>query len=362
MIELKNRIQTLIGSNDIIEDDYSFLQPGGNDHLVQFLFKNFSDEYWELDKWNRNNLLMIDISAFLEMDFVLDDDACFATLVMKNGKGIKRVQAVLDLRDEFVVIAYYFGDSKACLKINQKFVNFPLLCPCFLNSNNMIAIARDLEKIKQIEYHFEQPISMFQSPVVMKGVFSGRLVQDIFNEYVDKYREFFNIVSLSGYLTDGAQGTISFQGNGIVWVDACRLSSFLEIVESLFVVLKEKYRILISQHIISWETFSNSYLKKYSGTPIEYELPFSVDNLETLCKSILRGNKTLELTGIAEKMSRKQWSVKVTEVKTANQLELELSNNLIRVVLHNKKAIPLLEKLEFYFRHHICAQFESVLF
>jgi len=362
MIELKNRIQTLIGTNDVIEDDYSFLQPGGNDHLVQFLYKNFSDEYWELDDWNRNSLLVIDISAILGLNFVLDDDAQFASLVVKNTKGHKLVQAILDLRDEFVVIAYYFGESKTCLKINRKFVDFPLLCPCFFNSNHLIGIARDLEIIKQVEYHFEQPVGVFESPIIMKGTFSGRLVKDIFNEYVDKFRDFFNIVFLAGHLTDGTQGTISFQSNGTVKVDACRLTSFLEIVESLFVVLKEKYRILVSEHIISWESLSNGFLKKYNGTPIEYELPYSIDNMEILSRSILKGSKTMELFGIAEKMSRKQWSVKVTEVKTASQLEIELSNDLIRVILREKNAIPLLEKLESYFRHNISAQFESVLF
>ncbi|MCP4751431.1 MAG: hypothetical protein GY866_11090 [Proteobacteria bacterium] len=359
--ELKDRIQNLIGLNPQLEEDYSFLQPGGNDHLVQFFYKNLADEYLELEEWDRYNLMLIDLSAALDIDFVLDEDARFATLVRKNGKGVKIVQAVMDLRDDYLAAVYYFGDSKTCFQLNQKLNRTTLFHPCYLNSAVFVRLAQSLEKIRSVEYDFEQLPSMFLEPVIMRGILKGELVHDMFFDYMEKYRYFFNIDSIAGYLKEGSQGTVVVRYDGTIKVDVCRLSSFLHITGSLFDMLREKYRTLMERDIVFWDENPRNSLLKLNGSPIKIMLHNRVDTIEGLVKFLTQGNRSVPIIGISERISRKLWSVKVTETTSAEQVELEISDSLVRIFVGNRNAIPILDKIERFFRQHINAEFDNHL-
>lgn len=359
-VGMKDRIQKLVGPKLLSEEDFSFLQPGGNDHLIQFLYKNYSDEYRELDNWDRYNLLLADISTSLDIDFNLDEDARFAWLEKKNSKGIKTIQAVMDLRDDYLVVVYYFGDSNACIKLNQKLCLADDFHPCFINSDQLIDIAKNIGKISSVQYNFEQLPSMFLQPVVMKGVIKGKLADEMCLEYAERYMNFFNVDAIAGIMTEGIQGAINFLNNGNIRVDACRLSSFLEIANSLFLMLRAKYKNLLENYIVKWEEISRGSLLRLRGNPVVMQLQIPIDKMDGLIKLLTQGNKPLQLIGTSARKSRKMWSVKVTELNSARQLEFDLSDRIIRVLLKNRNAIPLLDKTENFFRQHVGAELDSV--
>jgi hypothetical protein len=359
LVDLKERIQHQFGSGHFCEDDYSFLQPGGNDHLVQFLFKNFSDEYWELDEWNRHHLLLIDIAASLDLQFNLDEDGRFAVLVNPVKSSGRQVQAIIDLRDDLLAIIYYFGDIKKCMRLNQRFVQSALFHPCFIDSSMFLRIIDVFERIIGIEYDFEQSPALFLEPVILKGQLRGNLVHQMFAEYSERFFNYLNICVLSGYLTDGAQGSITLYADGAIRTDACRLSSFIEIVSYVLDFLTRKYQTLSRNYLIQWQQHSQHRVHKLAGNPIEIELPFSVEIIDGLLKQLTNGNKDSMFLGISERVSRKLWSIKSTEIKTAEQIEFEVSDKLIRIFLREHRAIPLYDKVEKFFRKHVSANLEN---
>ncbi|MBU3916882.1 hypothetical protein KKA14_15225, partial [bacterium] len=348
----------LIGLDYSVDEDFSFFQPGGNDHFLQFFFKSLRDEYWELDDWDRYNLLLMEFSAELGIDFVLDEDASFATLIQKNPKGMKTVQAVMDLRDDFLVIVYYFGESKVCSKLNQTLSLASSLQPCFISSCILSEIAHNLERITVIDYNFEQLPSMFSEPVTMRGTIKGNPAHDAYFENSERCGSFFNVNLIAGHMINGAQGTMLFHSNGIVQVDACRLSSFLEMTNILYIALKEKYENLLTNYVIGWETVPGNRFLKYNGSQLEISFQKQVDKLEGLLRFLTKGDATIRLFGISERISRRMWSVKSIDLDNGRSIEFEVSDCMIRVFLKDRNSIPLLDKVECFLRQHISARLE----
>ncbi len=358
VLELTNRIKKLIGLNHLLEDDLSFFQPGGNDHLAQFFLKSFCDEYWELEAWDRHNLLLMELAAATDIEFVLDEDARFATLVEINSKGVKTIQAVVDLRDEYLAVVYYFGDYKACSKLNRKLFQTSSLHPCYVNSTAFIKIAGHLEKVTLLQCDFEQLPSMFSEPLAMKGVWKGELANGIFSENAAKHHRCFNVDSLAGYIADGARGTMVFSSDGSIKVDTCRLSTFLEMANLLFLILRERYEKLSGRYIVQWNEMPTSSLLRLDGNLIQIPLANPIDRIEGLIDVLSRGGKALRLIGVTERVSRKMWNVKTTELDSFRSLEFDVTDAMIRVFLGNKDSIPLFDKVESFIRRHICAEFE----
>jgi hypothetical protein len=359
MLDLKKRIQNLVGPHQPTEDDFSFLQPGGNDHLIQFAFLNSSDEYLELGPWDRYNLLLAELSAQTEIEFILDDDSRFATYTNKNEKGGKNVQVVMDLRDDHLIVIYFFGESKTCQKTNQKLFEFSAFSPCFLNTSALIQIAGMLESVSLLQYNFEQQPSMFIEPVVMKGKLTGNLAHQICFEYARLYEPYFCVEKIAGQTMEGTQGTISFQDTGVMQVDSSRLSDFLKMAEPVFEILKNRYQNLLENCVIQWQPNPGQLMLTYSGSPLNLFLATPIDKIAGAVKLFASGQKKLPLVGSAERVSRKLWSIKTSDLNTSEQIELEISANLIRIFLKEKSAIPLLDGVEHYIRQHISAELES---
>lgn len=359
--ELTERIRRLIGLESSLGRDYSFFQPGGNEHTVQFFFKNLPAEYLDLGMWDRNNLFLCELSAQLDHEFILDDDGCFATQVTINGKGVKSVQAVMDLRDDYIVTVYYYGESKACLKLNQQLMDVAYLSPCFAGMNFLERLVESLEKITRIEFEFEQYDSMFNDPVCLKGSFCGSPAHRFYYEYLETMPACFAANYICGRITDDTQGEMKFYSHGMLQVDDCRLSGFMEFVDRMFGMLREKYSNLVENCLLSWQSTTNGSADRLSGSFIEIWLQDPLSNCEGLVKYLVRGDKTNPFFGIAERVSRKLWSVKMIEPETQAALEFEISGNLIRIFLKHKGSIPLLNKLEEFLRKHVAANLEGFI-
>ncbi len=359
LAELKDRIRQQFGPGHFREDDYSFLQPGGNNHLVQFLFKSFPDEYWDLDEWSRHHLLLIDIAAAIDIQFSLDDDGRFAVLQTQGSGGRKQIQAIIDLRDDLLAIVYYFGDIRKCARMNQKLVQSPALHPCYVDSDMLFRIVEVFEKVIGIEYSFEQSPTLFLQPVIMKGELQGELVHRLITDYTEKFAHYLNICALSGFLTDGAQGSITLHADGSVWTDACRLSSFIEIIGYVLDMLVKKYQVLTKSFVMEWDEHPQPRVLELVGNPIEIELPFAIEKMEGLVRHLTNGSKDSLFLGISERVSRKLWSIKSTEVNTTEQIEFEVSDRLIRVFLRDRRAIPLYDRVERFLRTHVSASLEN---
>lgn len=357
--ELQDRIRQEFGPGHFREDDYSFLQPGGNDHLVQFLFKNFPDEYWDLDEWSRHHLLLIDIAGDQNLQFNLDDDGRFAVLASEPGGGRKPVHAIIDLRDEFLAIVYYFGDIRRCTRLNQQLIQCQTFHPCFIDSDMLFRMVDVFEKVIGINYSFEQSPTLFLQPVIMNGELRGDLVHHVFQDYNEYFTNYLNLCAISGFLTDGAQGSITLHEDGSVRTDSCRLSSFIEIVSYVLDMLLKKYQTLSRDFVMEWSEHHDARVLELTGNPVELELPFSIERMEGLVKFLTHGNKELPFLGTAERITRKQWSIKSTEIQSTEQIEFEVSDRLIRVYLKHRRAIPLYDKIEHYLRHQVCANLEN---
>jgi len=359
MFELRERIQSLVGPHQPLADDFSFLQPGGNEHLIQFAFLNCTDEYRELDNWDRFNLLLTDLYAATDIEFDLDEDGRFATFVSKNPKGVKNIQTVIDLRDDSLIVIYFFGDSKACHKLNQRLFQFPAFSPCFLNTTTLIEIAGLLDSIGFLQYNFEQLPSMFLEPVVMKGKLVGEMAHKLCYEFVQQHEPYFYIEKISGQVKEGSQGTTSFDDTGLIKVDSGRLSEFLKVAEIVFKILKNRYQNLLKKSLIQWQVNPSNSMLICTGSPIDVCLVSPINNINGLIKLFTQGQQKMHLIGTAERVSRKMWCIKSSEWNTSEQIEFEISEKLIRIYLLRKSTIPLLDRIERYIRKHINAELDT---
>ncbi len=357
--ELTERVRLQIGLELTSDENFSFFQPAGNEHMVQFFYKNLSEEYWDLDLWDRHHLFLCDLSTKLDYEFILDDDGKFATLEYPIQKRSKGVAAVMDLRDDYVVVLYYFGDSKICSKINQLLKASPNLHACYLGMPIFEQMICELEQITHLDYDFEQHSTMFLEPVNLRGSISGQPAQLMYHQYLQNYKPYFNIQSLSGRISDESHGKMMFQFDGMVQVDDCRLSDFMQMVKLLFLLLRLKYKSLADKCILKWGASNEKSYISLDGNIIEFWLNKPIEKLEGLIRYLAKGDKQLLLYGSSERISRKLWSVKSIDVGSKSQIEIEVSDSMLRVYLKNRTSIPLLDSIEEYIRKHIAADIEN---
>ena len=187
----------------------------------------------------------------------------------------------------------------------------------------------------------------------------GDMAHQICFEYARLYEPFFCVEKISGQTMEGTQGIISFQDTGLMQVDSSRLSDFLKIAEPVFEILKNRYQNLLENYLIQWQTNLGQLMLTYSGSPLNLYLATPIDKISGLVKLFTLGQKKLQLVGTAERVSRKLWSIKTSDLSTSEQIELEISERLIRIFLKQKSAIPLLDSIERYIRQHINAELET---
>lgn len=356
---LTNRIRKQIGLEFSVSEEFSFFQPSGSEHLLQFFFKCFPDEYWELDPWDRHHLFLCDISARAGLEFELDDNGEYATIEIKNGRQAKSVHAVMDLRDDYLIIVYYFGDSKQCLKLNQLLINSAELNTCYLGMGIMEQLICELEEINRIDYDFEQLNTMFLKPVCIRGSVTGEPAQLLYGQYITYHKPFFNISSIAGRLSDESQGNLVFHSSGLVQIDDCRLSGFMEKVNLMFLLIRAKYKHLVDQCLMEWKEEFASDAVGLKGNVIEFCFQQPVERLDGLIRYLVKGDRTQQLLGISERVSRKLWSIKTMEIEKKVQLEGEVSDTMVRIYLKKRATIPLLDQVENYIRKHISAEIEG---
>jgi hypothetical protein len=268
----------------------------------------------------------------------------------------------MDLRHEDIALIYYLGNKTNCLRLNQKLFAFPHIHHCFLSSPILMGIAKGLASVNSIQYCLEQSTSVFQNPLTMKGEFRGDQANDIYLEFSKNYKNWFNIELLSGYSTDGAQGTLVLNKDGLIHIDVCRLSSLLEIVNQLFSMLRNKYDYLKERHIAHEEGTAQGAFLRFGHSPIEIDLPIPIENIENFAKHLTNGQKPLQLIGISERVSPKLWSVKSTDAVSGEQIEFELSGHKIRIMLKHRRSLFLVDRFERFLRKHTSAHLMSVTF
>ncbi len=360
--DLLERIRKQIGLELASDEAFTMLQPAGNEHSVQFFFKNLSDEYLEFETWDKHNLFLCDLTAELEFDFMLDDDGRFATLSQNGTTQSKSVEAVMDLRDDYLMTVYYFGDSKTSSRINQQLIATEKIFPCYIGSQILKQLICVLETITRIEFDFEQQQAMFLEPVILKGTINGPPSQTIYGQYLHSYKSYFNIKYICGHLTDDAQGNLVFHASGLIQVDDCRLSDFMNTVKQLYLLLRIKYQILVDKCLIKWEPTADNKSTQLKGNVIEIWLGKPVDKVDGLLRFLTRGDKSIQLFGISERISRKLWSIKSIHVNSGARVEMELSSNMLRVYLANRKSIPILDKIEDFLQRHVTIDFENLVY
>ncbi len=357
---LTERIREQIGLELASDESFAFFQASGNEHLVQFFFNVLSDEYWELDAWDRYHLFLCDLSSELNVDFVLDDDARFATFSYRNDKPTRTAELVMDLRDDYIIPIYYFGDSKTCLKINQQLVGSKKLHPCYLGSAILEQMICELDTITNFDVDFEQQSVAFQQPVILKGSFSGSPANILYHQYQQHNRSYLNIDKIAGRLTDETQGTIVFHTTGMIQIDDCRLSEFMEVVKQLFLLLRTKYKSLVHKYVLEWVSSPSFRSFELKGNFIEIWLNQPLDSLDSLLRFLARGDKSNPLFGVTERISRKLWSVKsVTADNSISGIEIEVSSKMLRIYLKDRGSIPILDSIEHYLRRHVAVDYDN---
>ena len=359
---LSDRIQQLTGINFDSDNEYSFFRPGGNDHLIQFFHGNIAKEFNELDGFSRHNVFLMELEEKIGIDFLLDDDNQFAVYSEENKKGVKAIQAVMDLRDEDIILIYYWGAIANCNRLNQKLCSLPGINPCYCSSPILLKVAKDLASLNAFQYCLEQLPVVFQDPITMKGEYKGKIAEEICTKFAKNYTNWFNIESISGSFIDGAQGTLTFHSDGLIHVDTCRLSSLLEIVSKIFTILKEKYKYLIERNISQENGIEIGNLFKFEYSPLEIELPIPIGNMENFAKQFANGRNFLQLLGNFERISPKLWSIKSTDTNLGTQIELELSYQTIRILLNQRHSLILADRIERFLRKYICAHLTSIAF
>ncbi len=348
-----DRISKLVGVTTSGEDEYSFFEPGGNDQFIQFLFLTLPPEYFELDIKDRYLLLLIELNDKIDGNFDLDETNDFAVLVKKNKKGIKTIQAVLDLRHQNLISLYSIGEPKACKNLYKKVLNCVYLNACFVDSEGLIGFAKELEKITGIKYSFEQLPRMHLQPQSLIGTISGDLTQTIFYDQIATQPQRYNINSLTGNTIDGAQGNVTFSANGGLHVDACKLASFFKTSEWLFEYLLQKYQFIADNKLQKWSRTELKSGSKININPIIFRLEYPIDKVDGLIRHLTQAIPPLLFIGTWERVSRVLWKLLITEVPSGQQLNLEFSGSMIRIFLRDINSVPLVDKIESFIRSNI---------
>jgi len=357
---LYDRIQHLIGVKQNFEEDFSFLQSSGNDHLVQFCFRITPPEYSELSQYDQHHFFLLDLLENTGIEYQLDENGLFASYFEKNKKGIKTIQSIMDLRNESIIVIYYFGIAKQCLQFNSHLLQSSPLVACYFNPATLMSVSKSFSAMGALQYHFEQSSQLFKDPVVMKGVLKGSIVYDAYQNYHDQFSNWFNVTQVSGHTTDGSQGVMTVDHIGKLQIDTCRLSSFLSIVEKLHTIVTDKYHYILHKHILDWNGDQNKNSVTLCSSPIKIDFPFPVEFIENLAKTLTNGKKPLTLMGLYERVSPKLWKVFITDINTTKQINLDISNQQILIFIDDKSSLPLLDKIEYHIRNFIAANFESI--
>jgi hypothetical protein len=351
----RNRIRQQVSEGRLLEEDFSFLMPGGNDHLMQFLFKSFAGPYDDFDKCDLHRLELMEILAETGIDFQLDDDGAFATLTVPDGKTRKTIQAVMDLRDEQLIMVYYFGESRSCWLLSQKLLRSKGLHSCYLNPETLRRMTPEFEKVNSVQFAFEQLPTLFLEPTVLKGLVKGERAEEIGARLADRHDFYFAVDRIGGYLSDGARGTVTISAEGLLQGDSCRLDGFIGIAAKLQAELSVKYTELITRHIIVTDRDPSAAMIMVTGSPLELAFPFALDRTDGLSTFLTRGNRWAPFFGTCERRSRRLWGARSTELRTGHQLTVEFSDRFVRVFLPDINAIPVWDQLERFIRQHISA-------
>lgn len=356
------RIKKQIGLELASDEAFSILKPTGNDHLVQFIFKNLAEEYLELDPWDRHHLFLSDITKGLDFEFELDENGEFAYLKPSIQVQAKPIEAIMDLRDDYLIIIYYYGDAKVSHRLNQHLLAADSIHPCHVGTVIFEQLICELDSINRIEYEFEQNQSMHIEPVVLKGCVNGDLAQTVYAQHLNNFKQYFNIKSICGLLTDNAQGNTIFCASGSIQMDDCKLSDSIKIANQLYLLLRMKYKNLVESCLVAWDTENSNKCSPLSGNLIEIWFTNPIDKLDGLLKFFTRGDKNLLLFGVTERVSRKLWSVKAIQVDSGARVELELASNMVRIYLMGKNSIPVLDRIEEYLQRHVTVDFENLAY
>jgi len=360
--ELKDRIDQLVTADNSTGEELSFFEPGGNDQMVQFFYRKTTDEISELDQWSQNQLLLVseNVEGSKEQykDLKLDKSGDFATIIVRDDKGKKILQSVIDLRDENILIAYYLGQVKAIQSFNQYLKSLPYLQTCFLSSLLLIPIAQSLEELSGVQYNFEQNPTLYLEPITLRGVYKGDLAMELFTDFVMKKMAWFNVESIQGHMVSGAEGTMSFSHDGTIRVDACRLSDFMETLSRVTEVIKERYDPLFVKHRIRMEEVGKSSILSIEGIPIELRLLDPVEKIEGLIRFFTVGCKPLGFVGTSVRISRKLWRINSVDETTGCKVMFELSNDVLRFYIRESASIAILDRIEQFLQQNVCAVLE----
>lgn len=348
-----DRINRLMGIISPGDGEFSFFEPGGNDHFIQFLYLTLPREYLELEKTVRYQLLLVELNDQIGNSFELDGNCEFATLVQKNGKGINIARAVMDLRHQNLIAIYCLGEPKTCKTLNKLVQGSDYFRSCFISSQGLIGFAKELEKIAGVSFFFEQSFRIHLQPQSLIGSVTGDLAQKIFFEQIVKQPQRYNVQSLTGNTIDGAHGKVTFSANGGLHIDTCKLSSFFKTAEWLFNYLTQKYEHIICHKIQKWDTEELPSGVNVNISPINLKFDLPIDKMDGLLRHLTQGVPPLLCIGTSERISRVLWKVFITEISTGDQLTLEISDSMMRIYVAGDNSIPLVDKIESFVRGHI---------
>ena len=340
-----DRVKQLIGITSPTQDDFSFFEAGGSDHFIQFLLLTLPDTYLELEKFDRFSLLFMELSEQTEELFQLDKDCKFATLVKKEQDGAKILQLVIDLRDQNLLSLYCFGDPKSFKKLSRRLIQSPYLHNCFINSNSLITLGNNLEHITGFNFLFEQTTRTHLQPQSLTGAATGNLARQIFHDQITQTPHNFNLTTISGSTIDGHYGKVTFHAHGELHIDICKVSVFFKTAELIHAVLKQKYGYLKSK-IQKWDAGNVKNCLCIRTNPVELKLLFPLDKVDGLIKCFTRGITLLSFFGTWERLSLASWKIFITDILTKEQINVEVSNKMVRIFLNSYNSIPLVDKIE----------------
>lgn len=350
---LTKRIHRMVGLDPVVEGEYTFFQPGGSDHFIQFFLKNFPLEYWDLDPWDRHNLFLQDLAMEFEVEFELDEEGEFAVYTEEDAKGVQVVRALMDLKQEHLGMLYLLGEARACSRFLQKVTQSTAIHPCYLDSRLLEAEMALFETLEEVQYFFEQHGLSHQSPVSLKGQIKGPHAFEVLDYLRKSQTELFNLVSFMGHSRDGSMGMISLGESGLLFAEALRLSSFLEIAEAIYEKLKQKYQLMLGKHLIHCAAQPGEGSLEIEGVPLHLEFALPIEKIEGLLRQFTAGIKPLFLLGNYERLTRGLWLVYATEISTGKQVHFEIGRAGARFYLESAHSIPLMEMIQQYLAKHV---------
>ena len=337
------------------DEDFLFLDPGGDKYQCQLIYPVFPEEYLELDRWDRNNLWLSDLGLSIDEEFSLNDDGKFAVLSSQSKEAKCKFRTMIDLTYDYIWVVYYLGEQKTLQRFNRKLTALDCLFPLLLSSEWLIKISHILDSVQQITFEFNELPCVKRSPTSMKGNIKGPPAFGIFRDLSCNRKQEFNLTNIEGIIPNSLEATINIDSRGFMEIQPGRLSSALKVIESIKGGLIEENEYILENHIISLvnDDFHKSVFLK--GEPIETRWEKCIENMEGLITILISGDKTLGFTGTSIRLSRKLWRLFCTDIKTGNPIELEISNNMLRIFIKKESSIPLMNKIVSFLQGRIDA-------